>query len=142
MAQTNLPTKEDHNYSFYRENFKRVIEDHIRKIGLYKSNHPGYKIVFFVMDESSSYCQLCDKKVDIKEGDKAKVKPHLHFFDKAFTNVFIESEIDYLIWFSPFKYFRTVQGFLDLPHAVVFDIHNMNFDEFDYVSDNMVSLEL
>ena len=32
IPKTNLSTEEDHNYLFYRDSFKRVIEDHISKI--------------------------------------------------------------------------------------------------------------
>ena len=45
-AVTDLPEREDHNYQFYIENFKRTIEKHIRSIPLYRKNHPNYKIVF------------------------------------------------------------------------------------------------
>ena len=31
-ANTLLPTEEDHNYKFYKENFARVVSDHARKI--------------------------------------------------------------------------------------------------------------
>lgn len=35
-AVTDLPEREDHNYEFYYENFKRVIKKHIESIPLYK----------------------------------------------------------------------------------------------------------
>ena len=43
-AVTDLPEKEDHNYQFYVENFKRTLEKHIKSIPLYRKNHPNYKV--------------------------------------------------------------------------------------------------
>ena len=39
-AVTDLPEREDHNYQFYVENFKRTLEKHIKSIPLYRKNHP------------------------------------------------------------------------------------------------------
>ena len=54
-AITDLPTEKDHNYSWYKESFERVLNEHNKKVELYKKNHPGYKIIFFVFDESTLY---------------------------------------------------------------------------------------
>ena len=45
-AVTDLPSNEDHNYQFYYENFARALEKHIKKIPLYRSNHPDKKLIF------------------------------------------------------------------------------------------------
>ena len=60
---------QDHNYSRYINNFKRVVEKHIKKIEKYKINHPGYKIIFFVFDESTPYMKLIDCKAPKNPGD-------------------------------------------------------------------------
>ena len=49
-AATDLPTEEDHNYVFYRDDFKRTIEKHITKITRYKNNHPDHAVIFLVYD--------------------------------------------------------------------------------------------
>lgn len=45
-ANLGLPTEEDHNYRFYRDNFARTVSNHIKKIPNYQNNHPGYKLIF------------------------------------------------------------------------------------------------
>ncbi len=50
---TQLPTYEDHNYDLYLKCFRRVVSKHIDSIPLYQKNHPGYKVIFLVFDESS-----------------------------------------------------------------------------------------
>ena len=84
IPDTKLPTKEDHNFARYIANFERVFKKHEEKIDLYKSNHPGYKTIFFIFDESSAYRQvLCKEDVDnLKEGQLGIGMPH--FF--AMTN--------------------------------------------------------
>lgn len=52
-AKTALPADEDHYYTFYRDNFVRIIEKHKGSIPVYRQNHPGFKTIFFVYDESS-----------------------------------------------------------------------------------------
>ena len=102
-SPTDLPSLQDHNYRFYKYNFKRVIEKHIEKIPLYRSNHPDYKLIFFVFDESSMYCQTDIQNRIIKKDEPVLGKPHVWYFDKAFIDVFMNSGIDYLIWFTPYK---------------------------------------
>ena len=66
-AVTDLPSTEDHNYQFYCANFQRALEKHIKKILLYRSNHPDKKLIFFVFDESTAYVQVDDEEL-VKRG--------------------------------------------------------------------------
>ena len=54
-VSSGLSTKEDHDYQKYIDNFQRVFEKHNLKVPKYKENHPGYKTIFFIYDESSAY---------------------------------------------------------------------------------------
>ena len=141
-AKTLLPTEEDHNYRFYKENFARVIGEHARKVELYKRNHPGYKIVFFVMDESSAYFRIYDKSIKPEEGKRVIGAPHLFFFDKSFIEEIKNIRIDYLIWYAPFKLLRTNDGIFTLPQAVFYNIHEMDFDDIEYDQSEMRSSEV
>ena len=119
-VDTKLPTEEDHNYKFYRDNFIRTVTAHKGKISNYKANHPGHKIIFFVFDESSAYMQVPLKIVQPEEGQITPGQLHFWFWDKAFLDVIKGSEIDYLIWHTPNKLIRAVDyGILDLPKVVV-----------------------
>lgn len=143
-AVTDLPTHEDHNYKYYKKNFVRIIKEHIKKIELYRSNHPDYKLVFFVFDESSGYIQL---KEEIKQRKITYPRdifcgiPHLCFWDEDFLNIIIESDIDFLIWYSPFKLLNTEYGYLDLPHVCIYDVKSINIETIKYNENCMVSFE-
>lgn len=145
-AKTLLPSEEDHNYLFYKSNFKRVVSEHIKKLPLYQSNHAGYKTVLFVLDESSAYYQCKDDKPnlnDMHEGEIIKGKPHFFFRDDSFVNVFLHSGIDYLIWYAPYKLLRTPKGVLEIPKAVMYDCKIEYCDNLvEYYEELMCSCEL
>ena len=123
-AVTDLPTDEDHNYKFYCSNFKRVLMKHNNQIDLYRKNHPGYKTIFFVLDESSAYFEMESKM------DNGVMKGQLHywFWDNMFVNVLKKLRIDYLIWCAPFKYYEVSNWDekTDLPEVCVIDIKDIN----------------
>lgn len=144
-GQTDLPTFEDHNYTFYRKSFQRVIQKHIESIPIYQKNHPNYKIIFFIFDESSAYFES-KKKIDKKQTPtKGKVcsgRPHWFFTDDAFLNAFVGKGIDYLVWYTPYKRFEFANPPIPLPQICVFDlskplVHRYKFDE-----ERMISSEI
>lgn len=144
-AYTDLPTEKDHNYTFYYKNFLRTVENHKKRIELYKANHPKHKVVFFVMDESSAYIIVKDIEMAKKcreFGEQVAGQPHFHFWDKNFLDVFINSKIDYFIWYTPFKLICSSDGKLDLPEVCVFDTRKMPDQYIKYDADYMISAEI
>lgn len=145
LASTDLPTEEDHNYVFYRDSFQRTIESHIRKIRHYKENHPGYKVIFFVLDESSAYFELDSPMQKIIEGEAFTGYPHHWYDDKSFVETFANTEIDYLIWYTPYKHctaFSEEDGeCLMLPQVVVFNAKRIGIELKVYNLDLMESSE-
>lgn len=138
-ANTGLPTEQDHNYNYYLENFKRTIEKHIRKIPKYKENHPNYKLIFFVYDESSAYFEdACEIS---KNSIIASGKPHMFMLDGAFTQAFENSGIDYFIWFAPYKRFEHIEPPFELPKACVYKVGETLPIEYRYNALNMRSIE-
>lgn len=140
-AITDLPTERDHNYDFYLENFRRVVTEHIRKIKLYKINHPEHKVIFFVMDESSAYLRV-EKKMTVAVGDRQEGTPHCYFMDKAFLEVFQNTCIDYLIWYCPYKIHITETGIIKFPKVTVYDISQKGLETINYDSSRMISTEV
>jgi hypothetical protein len=142
-AISGLPTNEDHNYKFYYENFKRVLDKHIKNIPLYKANHPDKKLVFFVFDESTGYL-VTDAQTAQKEmvaGEFFYAEPVWHFFDKKFIAVFRNSDIDYLIWYAPNKMFHGAP--IQPPEVCVFDVKKYKYKRlFDYPVNLIVSSEV
>ena len=138
-AVTDLSEHEDHNYGFYLENFIRTVEKHIKSIPLYQKNHPGYKTVFFVFDESCGYVLAEDESQvqnGIKEGEAFFCSPYLHFADKRFVEIIIGSGIDYFIWFSPFKHFDSDMP--ELPSVCVYDVSQINLADFEEYPQNLI----
>lgn len=140
-AVTDLPTNEDHNYQFYFENFQRIVSNHKRKINDYKSNHPNHQVIFFVFDESSAYWKSVESDTTVKEGKMIIGEPHIWFEDKRFVDVFYHSEIDYLIWVTPYKMLFNSSFPHQLPRACVFDCKNMTISLREYDTSFMVSVE-
>lgn len=142
-ANTGLSTEEDHNYIFYRDNFNRVVEAHKKKINIYKKNHPGYKIIFLIFDESSAYCEsVSASKTAFFLGKEIQAYRHCHFLDSAFLKSFIHSEIDYLIWFSPYKYIETTDGrIFTEPTICIYNTRYAILNAIHYPESKMISYE-
>ena len=103
-VDTQFPTREDHNYDYYRNNFIRTVESHKKKISNYKANHPDLKVVFFIFDESSQYMEVSHKVKNPIVGTSIMARPHFWWADESFISVFSNSSIDYVIWFTPYKH--------------------------------------
>lgn len=128
-AVSGLSSNEDHNYQFYYNNFRRVLEKHIENIPSYRSNHPNKKMIFFVFDESTGYLLVQNEGL-AKRGPVAheffQANPLWHFLDKRFLDVFQHSDIDYLIWYTPYKIFHGAP--IQPPKVSVFDMKKCNFE--------------
>ena len=139
---TGLSSYDDHNYNFYVNNFKRVIEKHIMKIKKYRCNHPGFKMIFFILDESSPYVKCFDDNRPSKIGEIICGQPHTWWFDKNMMDCLINSDIDYIIWMTPYKHFNSIQKF-ELPKATIIDIKSIDLNEMaHYNPSDMQSLEM
>ena len=142
IPKTDLPTDKDHNYNFYKDCFERVVNKHINKIKKYKENHPEFKTVFFVVDESSPYIKCLDKKSTRVVGECVHAQPHFWWLDKNMLLCFADSDVDYLIWMTPYKHFDSKEK-VTLPEAIIFDIKKIKYDKLvEYVPSEMESLEL
>ena len=143
---TELPTDEDHSYQKYLNGFKRTVEKHLRKIPNYSSNYPNYKKGFLVFDESSGlYYNLINRlrKEELEHRTMPQVTPHLFFLDKFFVEAFIDSDLDYLIWYAPYKIDPNNLK-LKMPKVVFYDIKNFNCKKLliEYEESKMISCEV
>lgn len=78
-------------YEGYLNNFKHTLLKHSSKIVNYKKNYPRCKkVIFFISDESSEYCEtfsLGDKK-KVQDGITGpKVKWHIPYMDKKMIEI-------------------------------------------------------
>lgn len=133
--------REDHNYNLYVKNFKRVVEKHIKKIEKYKNNHPGFKTIFFVFDESTPYMKLVNCEAPKNPGDLMHGELHYWWKDSNMLDVIKNSNIDCLIWLTPYKHFDSVQK-VRYPLAVIYDVSKINFNKnIKYEIDELESME-
>ena len=139
---TDLPTQDDHSYDKYIVNFKRVIENHDSSYDLYKTNHKNHKLIYLILDESSSYMEKEGFNVNNSSvGDIVQAKLHLFFFDEKFVSVLKNSKADYFIWYAPFKHFDSKEK-IELPQAVIYsktDLKKIN--TIKYNINSMYSIE-
>ena len=142
LVDTKLSTEEDHNYMFYRDNFVRTVEAHKKKIHRYRENHPNCKVIFFVFDESSAYMEPLRKTNNPVKGQLRCGRVHVWFNDSAFIKVLKDSDIDYIVWFTPYKKIEFLGKGLDLPRAVVYNIKDLPQEQFEYNEDRMMSVEV
>jgi hypothetical protein len=139
-ANTQLPTEDDHNYLFYRDNFIRVIKKHQERIVSYTQNHPGYKLIFFVFDESTAYIKLANGRA--KSSINMNGQIHFWWLDEVFINSIEDLEIDFLIWMAPYKKANIKGGInVDLPETCIYDVRNMKLQTIAYPERRMVSAE-
>ena len=138
-AKSGLPTEEDHNYSRYVANFRGAIEKHGKKISNYRKNHPNHKLIFFVYDESSLYFES-DGEFD-RSAAMLSGYLHWHMHDKAFVDVLKDYDIDYLIWYTPYKWVEHSFPPVIFPRAFVYKNGIPMPEEITYNADKMVSSE-
>lgn len=138
---TKLPSEEDHNIRYYYENFRRTVEHHKVRIGNYKENHPGFKVIFFVFDESSAYIECAEVPKSRKAGQEVMGRPHFWYRDKRFLDSFQNVGIDYLIWYAPYKRFENRLRINELM-AAIYDCNNISFQVIEYDQSKLMSAEV
>ena len=144
-GNTQLPTYADHNYNLYLKCFKRVVSKHIDSIPLYRLNHPEYKVIFLVYDESTAYFESTDPidtKKQLIKGEWMAGQPHYFFIDQAFLEVFMNKGIDYLFWFAPYKMFEKITPPIEMPSLCIYDLSKKFEYGRKYDSSKMTSVEV
>lgn len=140
-AVTDLPTEEDHNYRFYYSSFQRTLRKHLRKLGTYQRNYPNMKIIFLVFDETSG---VYIEKAFVENGE-IMGRLHFPFFDTRFLNEFIDSDLDYLMWYIPYNHYETKGNHIILPRLILIDIKNARdrviLQRCEYDENKMISNE-
>lgn len=144
---TDLPTDKDHSYKMYLDGFSRTVNKHLNKLDKYDLNFQGYKKGFLIFDESSGlYYELYDKlRKEVLYTEMSHLaRPHKYFLDRAFVDVFIDSDLDYLIWYAPYKVDSNNLS-IEMPKVVFYDIKHFRNKKsllVDYREPYMISSEI
>jgi len=143
-AVSDLSGNEDHNFGYYLESFKHALSKHIAKIPLYRKNHPDKKLIFFIFDESSAYVLVNDRELCKRgsvAGEPYSAMDYNYWQDKRFLDVFIDADIDFLIWYAPYKMIIS-ESEVYLPNTCVFDLKKCDPQMgIDYPIDYIMSSE-
>lgn len=117
----------EYNYDQYLSSFKRVVEKHINKIPTYKANHPGFKLYFFIFDESASYnvarneSDIVNKRLTPRPLDLDMI--HIPCMDENFFSIIRDIDVDQIIWYAPFKDIKTNIGSKQGLQIMIIDPH-------------------
>lgn len=139
---SDIPTDNHHNYKSYVKNTKRILNKHIESIPLYRKNHPTYKLIFLIFDESTSY-------VEGERYQQVVVAPrnHIPYRDKEMMMLLFNADVDYVIWFQPYmnqeaKEANYKDGLLPVSQIAGIDLSTIKEDYLQsYNEDKMHSYE-
>ncbi len=147
-ADDGRPSFVDHNYNIYRDNFRRIVGKHVHSVPIYRRNHPGHKLIFFVRDESCLYFNIPHGAVSSHSGAfKQYLASNAHFwmYDRAFLEPLVGADVDFLVWYTPYKLAADEQERLEtyLPTVCVYDLKSLpNIYRMDYLANNIWPREL
>lgn len=137
---------DEHTYKHYVKNAQRVIGEHIKKIPLWVKKCPDIKHKgLFVFDETEVYYQGGSMPNDYSEPDKSWVRAirmdcclHKPWLDEKFIRQIYESELDFVIWFCPYKPHGIArQSGMEFPCAAIIDTR-FYFDKYVAYPDDLI----
>lgn len=102
------------------------------------------KTIFFVFDESSQYMQVSKKISTPRVGTSVMAMPHLWWTDAEFISSVTNSDIDFVIWFTPYKHcemYDQDRKLVTMPVVTIIDTKQI-IDTFKYNRDLMESVEI
>lgn len=119
----------EHTLKNYIKNSNRVMSEHIKKINIWKSEHPNIKHKgLLIFDETESYFEgyvqhvYADQYVFAWDANKPLVL-HKPWMDATFVKKAYDSELDFVIWFCPYKSHGSLwqKTHYDYPELVILD---------------------
>ena len=118
---------DEHNYDKYKASFKRVTDKHNDSVDDYNKNHPGYKSIFYIFDESLEYIDYVNDVV------------HLCFNDNFFIDIIKQLRVDYVVWLTSQKYIFNKNGKeIKIPKVAIYEVKNINkYNYIDYSKYNL-----
>lgn len=96
--------KEPCTYNNRIKSFEKTIIKHKNKINIYKKNHPGFKTIFFIYDDSAPYIIAPHGIINPKANTKCNSYGlYLYWRDKKIIDVLQKDGNipDYVLWYTP-----------------------------------------
>ena len=139
-----------HDYEMYLRVIDRVLTRHNHRVETYQSNHPGFKTIFVVFDETSFYVEA-DRHYERDETipGEAFVAKRIHkpFLDKNILGIISNLQCDYVLWVSPFKNLTPDmlppgQKAIKIPRLAMISVKNLTkIEAIEYDRSKLVSVE-
>lgn len=108
--------QQDQSYSAYIDNISRITNKHLQSIPHYKNNYPDASLGFLLLDDSSIYVSISDDPYD-----KDLILSYYPFYDKNIMDMFIGSDVDFIVWAFNGKYYSHKDDAYD-PDRYVFPL--------------------
>ena len=122
------------SYENYFNSFRRVVEKHDNNYYQYKKNHPNYKLIYLILDESEYiYYENYDESMKGLNLINEDVRMHYHYYDYNFLKTINSCKADYVIWFAPYKKNPNWGDFIE--EVAIFDVKNMDLSKAIYYKD-------
>lgn len=122
----------EHSLINFSNQAKRTIDEHIKKIHIWKDELPNIKYKgLFIFDESGLYFEGCCIPAETPaENSKWLFIPkhnpsHIYYpwLDKNIMQPICDSELDFVVWFCPYKHSTiTEQTGILYPSVVILDV--------------------
>lgn len=129
---------EEHSFKNYKRTCNRVMSEHIKKINIWESEHPTIKHKgFLIFDETECYFEgfvmncYANQYMFAWNATKPLVL-HKPWMDASFVKRAYASDLDFVIWYCPYKSHGTLWRQLqyDYPELIILDTR---FPRFDFV---------
>ncbi|SDO32519.1 hypothetical protein SAMN04487848_0400 [Microbacterium sp. ru370.1] len=118
IANTGLPTADDHSFRAYKHHFAKVVRNHAEKVDAYRAERPGFDLAFVIFDESTAYFESMGAF-----GKDGLSRPHFHFADRDFVAILKEARVDCIAWVTPHKCLMAAEGKVPLPLVTIIDLN-------------------
>lgn len=136
----------EHTLRNYIKNCNRVMSEHIKKIDIWKSEHPDIKHKgLIIFDETECYFEghvqhaYADQYMFMWDRNKPLIL-HKPWMDKFFMKDAYSSALDFIIWVCPYKSHGILwqQTHYDYPNLVILDTR---FSRDDYIQYDISKFE-
>lgn len=136
---------DEHSFKNYKKQCNRVMSEHIKKISIWKNEHPDIKYKgLLIFDETNCYFEGCviDVYVDLCAFLWDASKPivyHKPWMDAAFIENAYKSDLDFVIWFCPYKPYGNLlqQTHYHYPKLVILDTRFPRYDFMQYCENKL-----
>ncbi len=132
----------EHSFDKYVKQAKRTIKNHIDKIPLWIKEHPSIPHKGLLIFDETEFCfegfvmSVGNRQFAYRY--KFPLVIHEAWNDKAFVQPIYESDLDFVIWFCPYKPYGNIpmKHNIQFPSIVIADtrFQRTNYKEYDYSS--------